>query len=370
MRALCLLASASVAVAVLVSSIVAHAEPLDPALERLVLDPACHGARGGSGFGTWTPQTADGSDGRCKPDHAAFAKLVNQYGAALAPTATHPARTTGFGGFEFGLEGTFTTLDKDAQYMKDGTRGSIDPHTNRRSVRNNGVDSVSQVYYLKMRKGFPFGLELIGVGGTMAKTRFLVFGADVRWALVEGFRTGVLGYFPDFSVGGAVRTVTGSAQMQLTNVGVDAQLSKPFSLADFSVLTPYVGYQHLFIFGDSGIVDSTPNTDPTTHCSYQGPSVPGTPGAPAKDGDTSRPYDGQPVCQGGSPLDFNNNFTFDKVRLQRARILLGLHYRIEMVSAGLHYMTDLVKPETINDGKNVEGTPTQHTFAISLGGFF
>lgn len=375
MRALCLLASASVAVALLISPMVANAETMDPALERLVLNPACHSIDTGTGglanFGTWNPTGGGGTDGRCLADHGAFAKLVNQFGAALAPTAMHVARTTGFGGIELSFEGSFTNLDKDAEYMKNGTRGSIDPNTSRRSIRNNSVDSMAQLYYLKMRKGFPFGLELIGMGGTMANTSFVVLGADVRWALLEGFRKGFLGYIPDVAAGGAVRTITGSSQLQLTTVAVDAQISKPFAIASSSVLTPYVGYQHLWIFGDSGMIDTTPNTDPAAYCGYQGPSVPGTPGAPVKSGDTTRPYDGQPVCTDGkSPLDFNNTITFNAVRLQRPRLVAGLNYRFEMITVGFQFLTDLVKAETANEGKNVEGAPIQYTISASLGAIF
>ena len=43
-----------------------------------------------------------------RPDNAAWAKLVSQYAMAIAPTAMHPARTTGYGGFEMSLFGSLT----------------------------------------------------------------------------------------------------------------------------------------------------------------------------------------------------------------------------------------------------------------------
>jgi hypothetical protein len=127
------------------------------------------------------------------------------------------------------------------------------------------------------------------------------------------------------------------------------------------VLTPYVGYQYLWIFGDSGLIDTTPNTDPVGLCNYQGPNVPGTPGGHA-------PYDGQPVCKGGSPLDFNNTFIFDQVRLQRQRLILGFHYRWEMLSLGAQYLTDLVDPSQSDD--DLEGAPRQYTVSVQLGAMF
>src|SRR6266704_1923593 len=101
--------------------------------------------------------------------------------------------------------------------------------------------------------------------------------------------------------------------MQLTTVGLDAQFSKPLTIQDQSVLTPWVGYQYLWIFGDSGLVDLTPGTDAIGYCNYSGNNVPGNPdpNKTYKDSPGSTAvhnvYDGQPVCKaGGSPNDFNN----------------------------------------------------------------
>jgi hypothetical protein len=374
MRARCLLASASIAAALIASQSEANAEPMDPALERLVLNPGCHmlpNATGGvSDFGVWNPDGGAGSDGRCRPDNVAFKRLVNQYGAALAPTALHNARTTGYGGFELALEGSFTSLDDGSDYLQDGTRGSIDPSSNQRSIRNNSPDKLAQVYYLKARKGFPFGLEITGLIGTMSHTSFTIIGSDIRMAVLEGFRQGALGVMPDLAVGAGIRTVTGTPQLQLTTVGLDVQASKPLPIADSSIITPYVGYQYLWVFGDSGLIDTTPNTDPVGMCGYQGSNIPGTPGTPVPTPSGDKPYDGQPVCDGGTPLDFNNTIVFEQVRLQRQRIIVGANYRFEMLSAGLQYLTDLASPASANDDSDLEGVPTQYTISVHLGAIF
>jgi len=374
MRARCLLASASIAVALIASQSEANAEPMDPALERLVLNPGCHQLPSSTGgvanFGAWNPAGGAGTDGRCRPDDVAFKRLVNQYGAALAPTAMHSARTTGYGGFELSLEGSFTSLDDGADYMIEGTRGSIDPSTNKRSIRNNSPDKLAQVYYLKARKGFPFGLEIAGLIGTMSHTSFTIIGSDIRLSLLEGFRQGALGILPDVAVGGGIRTITGTPQLQLTTAAFDVQISKPLPIADASVLTPYIGYQYLWIFGDSGLIDTTPNTDPVGLCGYTGPNVPGTPGTPVPTPSGDKPYDGQPVCDGGTPLDFNNTFVFDQVRLSRQRIIFGANYRFEMVSFGLQYLTDLKTPAKANSDDDLEGVGSQYTFSVQLGAQF
>lgn len=107
-------------------------------------------------------------------------------------------------------------------------------------------------------------------------------------------------------------------------------------------------------------------------CGYIGPNIPGTPGTPMPGADgQNRAYDGQPVCSGGSPLDFNNTFVFDAVRLKRQRIIVGGQYRYEMVFVGLQYVTDLVDPAAANGGdRDLKGVPKQYTLAFNVGAVF
>jgi hypothetical protein len=220
------------------------------------------------------------------------------------------------------------------------------------STQNKSPDGVLQNYSLKLTKGFPFGLEIAGVFGWMGNSSLVSGGADVRFALFEGFRwPNIGGYFPDIGAGGGVRTVTGTSQMKLTVASVDAQLSKPIPIAGTVILQPHVGYQWLHIWGDSGTIDLTSNTDPIVQCGYQGHNTPATPD-PSKDG-----YDGQPVCVGSS-ADFNNSVVFDAVRLQRHRLNFGMQLRYQMIHFGLHAITDLAAPADINqDDKNEVTVP-------------
>jgi hypothetical protein len=348
---------------------------MDPALARLVKTPCTYppivpaGTVRGGQFGQW-----DGH--QCIPDDAAFARLINQYGFAFAPPAMYPARTTGYGGLQFALQANYTTIDNDASYWKDGTRGPADPGTGQYSYRNEHPDPVLQVYNVNVRKGFPFGFELAANVGFMAKTSLVSAGADVRWALLEGFRTGVLGFLPDLALGGSVRTVTGTNEFQLTIASGDGMISKPLAIGDASVLTPYVGYQYMRIFGDSGLIDFTPNTDALSMCGYKGQNNPD----PAKTG----PFTGQPICetkkdaQGhdvpvGDNGDFNNTKVFNRTRITRQRIIVGLMYRIEMVVLGGQFSTDVVAPAAANSGEvatELQDVPKQISFGFQIGTAF
>ncbi|MEO8906295.1 MAG: hypothetical protein ABI627_32625 [Polyangiaceae bacterium] len=362
------------------SAFVARAEPMDLALERLVANPgSCLGADGTGRFAP-TSGMSGGTGYRCEPDNRAFKRLVNQLGFALAPSAMHSARTTGFGGFHLSLEATYTNLSSGADYWKRGTQGAADPSTNRAAISNQSPASILQQYSLKLRKGFGFGLEITGVVGVLPQTSLINGGADLRMAVLEGFRTGVLGILPDVAVGGGVRTITGTPELQLTTVGVDAQISKPLTIQDSSVLTPWLGYQYVWIFGDSGLVDLTPGTNAVQACGYTGPNVPGNPdpnpskqSKPDATGKTGQVYDGQPVCSSGSPRDFNNNTVFNPVRLHRQRLIFGMNYRYEMVMVGAQFMTDLLSPSDANTGSNkddLKGEARQWTLGLELGAVF
>jgi hypothetical protein len=303
----------------------------------------------------------------CAPDNVAFANMISELGFAVAPTAFHPARTTGIGGFALTLETTFTKINADSfstasdgtrtQYWHKGTQGSQDQSTKAFPTENTSPDSIIQVYSLKARKGLPFGLEVAGALGYIANTTMWVGGADVRWSLLEGFRTGALGILPDFAVGGGVRTVTGTSKFHLTVVGIDAQLSKPIPVADLSTVTPYVGYQRLIIFGDSVVVDTTPNVDPADQCGYAGDD----------------PVTGEKLCKhhlsNGAPNngDFNNNVTFDKVRTHRNRGILGVNYRYELLYLATEFLIDLTAPNEENPGLS---DTRQWTISFEAGVFF
>jgi len=364
------LSGALVAAGLLTAAVAASAsDALDPALERLVVDQRCHGTNVGNGdYGDYMsavggrgpnalgrfnddPATLDELEqvtGRrgCTADNAAFMRLVNQWGFALAPTAMHTAHTLGYGGFHFSIEALYTKIEPSAYYWKMGSRGERDPSSNTAAPFNNDVPGMVQQYSARVRKGLGFGLEVAGQVGFVPNSSMYTGGADVRLALLEGFRTGVLGILPDLSVGAGVRSMTGASALQLTTAGLDVQISKPLPLANQSVLTPRIGYQYVWIYGNSRVVDTTPATDALGYCGFTGSNTPAN-------RDPAKPVsDGQPVCAGGQPTDANNNVVFSDVRLQRHRMIFGVDYRYEFMQFGFQFITDIVDPAAAQSGND------------------
>ena len=342
----------------------AGAAPMDPVPERFYLNPPGTNCQVGITSAGYQP---------CLPNNVSWSNLMSELGYAIAPTAMHPARTTGLGGFALSFEASFAHINADAtdstgtQYWHTGTQGAVNPNTNAFSSINKNPDSILQIYTLKARKGLPFGLELTGALGYVANTSLWVGGADIHWSILEGFRTGVLGYLPDIAVGGGVRTVGGASSFFLTTVVIDGQISKPFTLADSAVLTPYVGVQRLIIYADSTVVNLTPTVDPLQQCGYQGTDVPGNPNAPNNGAGGS----GGPVCKNGpnSGQGFNNLTTFSKDTIDRWRWIAGLTYRYELLYLAGQWAMDLEDPSVENANLGVSGAK-QWTLSLEAGASF
>ena len=345
----------------------ARAAPMDPTPDRLYLNPPglpagwdCQKiAANPNGFAKAHPLAAGATDvPSCLPNNAGWANLMSELGYAIAPTAFHPARTTGFGGFALSLEASYAHINADAtdangvQYWHRGTQGATTPNGSY-GTSNQSPDSILQVYSLKARKGLPFGFEIAGVLGFVANTTMWVGGADLHWALLEGYRTGVLGYLPDIAIGGGVRTMAGQNDFYLTTVGIDAQISKPIALADAAVLTPYVGGQRLMIYANSTDVNLTPNVDALAVCGYGGVNQ----------------TTGSPICKNGTygNADFNNLTVFQKQTFLRWRGIAGLTYRYELLYLGGQLALDLEDPGAEN---SIVTGSRQWTLSFEAGVFF
>jgi hypothetical protein len=366
------MAAVAFGAATLAVAIPAAAGPMDPAPERLFLQPpnlppgqTCQSIALNPELAVQAGQRPN--DLACRPNQIAYRNMISELGFAMAPTAFYPARTTGIGGFALTIEASYTHINSDktvdnvdgtkTQYWHDGTRGATDPNTKSFVGKNDNVDSLLQIYMMKARKGLPLGFEIVGALGFVANTSMWIGGGDVRWALMEGFRTGALGLLPDISVGTGVRTMMGNPKLYLTTVGMDVKASKPINLADSAQLTPAIGYQRLIIFGDSNVVDFTPNVDAQRECGFSG----------------SNPETGAPVCNhklsngADNNGDFNNNVSFNKVRIHRHRALASVNYKYEFIYVGTQFAIDINLPK--DEQSDVVGG-RQWTLSLEAGTFF
>lgn len=352
------------AAAVVLAGATASADPMDLSLNRLSYynntpwnnggvsyQPSRWAFRGGCG----TAATA-GSDGQafaqCFPDNQLWANLVNQLGAALAPSLAAPAMTLGTSGLYVGYEVSVTNLQASGDQWRRGTQGTAasDVNSDTSTLRDNG-DSAAIVSRLHVRKGLPFGFELGTQVSHLHSSDIWAIGLDLRWALFEGFHRN-LGWLPDLAVRGSVNTVAGQSQMSLTVVGIDAVLSKRFTLGGMVRLSPYLGAQGMFIFGDSGVIDFTPSRSAQAECPR--PQVRYTPDTRTGADRSPSGLVGQVVCNGGGappvaglPGDLNdtrNSAVFQPMRILRTRGFLGLQLQWEILMITAEFSVDLGDP--------------------------
>ncbi len=305
----------SLAVAIILASPLAQANPMDITLGRLVTDETC-GA----------------SDNFCVADGQAFRDLSRELGYALSPFVLAPPETLGYSGFYVGLEGQVTFINNDEEFWRKGTE----------EMKPSGALFLSGLH---IRKGLPGSLELGTTFGYMAATEQVVLGLDVKFAPLQGLRKKLRKWiaFPDLAVRGTVHQLIGEDELNLTMIGVDASISYPFTIMKQAILTPYFAYQFLWIIADSEVVDGTPGRNFVYEC--------GT--------------DLGSSCV-GDPLDSNNLLDFERQYIHMSRLVMGMRLIYEYLAFTVQYGMGIPanKQEKDNDA------PILHQISFGVGSDF
>jgi hypothetical protein len=223
-----------------------------------------------------------------------YKSLMSELGVVLAPRFLAPADTLGYNGFQIAFEASFTQIADKSDYWQ------------------KGVERVSAGFLptlsVMARKGLwlPLpGFELGAGASKLIGANMYALQAYAKLALHEGFHGWPL---PSLAVRGAVSRLTGSPEVDLTVVSIDASVSKSFGLGGTVTLDPYLGGNVLLTFVRGQVIDTTPNIDAF------------------KDGPTS--------------LDLNANTTFpDPDTIVRWRVFAGfrLVYSILALSGEFAY---------------------------------
>jgi hypothetical protein len=344
---------------VLLAALPAHAGENDLALNRLSYaipqDPTMVPVQVG---GCGTEQT---NFALCAPDNQLFVNLINQLGGVLAPALLAPAGTLGYNGLYFGFEPAISGVRGEGDYWHRGTEGgTMNRVGSGTQTRRDRMPNFLFVQRFHVRKAFPYGFELGLQTSWLQDSGLVALGLDIRWALFEGFRTGI-GYLPDFAVRGSVNTLVGNPQLYLTVVGIDTSLSKQFPIAGLFTLTPYAGGQALMIFGDSTVIDATPTRSAYQECPRRRLVFGMTPSDPST-----------LVCEAGSntpmgaPNDSLNEMVFLQTRILRWRAFAGLRFRYRYLSLTGEFTMDVPdRPSFLNDADAGRGQGPQNDMRMA-----
>lgn len=186
-----------------------------------------------------TPVPCNGVCGGVVQDDEAFALFARELGEVFAPRLIAPSETLGQAGFAVLMMTTFSTIPNHESHWQTGMEGS--------------PASVLFTSHLQVRKGLPFSFEVAGNLAHLYGSEMFTMGADLRWALNEGFA-----YFPDVAARGSVNTVVGAPELNMVNAAWDLSMSKSFGIGGVMSLTPYLGYQQLYTIASSRVLNAYP----------------------------------------------------------------------------------------------------------------
>lgn len=224
-----------------------------------------------------------------------FRALVSQLGVVLAPHLLTPADTLGFGGFQFDVSASQTTIDSKQPYWR-ALAGSPDPSGAMGLAHG---PTALRTIGLFAHKGMWFPVPSFELGaGAVHLLDSDIWAAQLyaKFALHEGYHDLPL---PSLAVRGAVSRMMPQRELDLTVASVDVTISKHVGIGGTWRFDPFAGWDLLMIVPRSEVIDATPDIDPLDM---------------------------------GNQMDLNNNFVFrDQATIYRHRILAGAKFQYSVL---------------------------------------
>ncbi|MBN2716404.1 MAG: hypothetical protein JXX14_11155 [Deltaproteobacteria bacterium] len=180
----------------------------------------------------------------CLAHNDAYERFLAEYSFGISPKLMAPASTLGYSGFYLGIEASVAGIPDGSTAKFDAASPNYEDSRWRIGTAKYGAKP-PKMYYptIHVRKGLPWSFELGSSIGYLGHSELITLGGEVKWSLFEGYSKGVLGVLPDLAVRGTVNRVIGQSDVDMTLVGVDGSISRPFGIAGVMSIEPYAGYQ-------------------------------------------------------------------------------------------------------------------------------
>lgn len=183
-----------------------------------------------------------GRTGSIDQANANFRAFARRMGALMTATNLAPPETLGHSGFAISAELSVVDLQGATATNEMPTNSPI-----------NGAVLLPSIH---VRKGLPWSFELGARAAWFEKSRMGTGTVELKWALNEGFT-----YLPDIGVRAHVTKLLNSRDFDVTAGGLDLGLGKQFAIAGMVTLTPYIGWNLVFVGASTGNIDFKPNRD-------------------------------------------------------------------------------------------------------------
>jgi hypothetical protein len=164
--------------------------------------------------------------------NAHFRSFARQFAAAMTSVNLAPPETLGHSGFAVNAELSIVDFGGGALPTSGAFTGPL---------------FIPSVHF---RKGLPGSIEFGGRAAWIEKSRMGVGTLELKWAINEGFT-----YLPDIGVRGNISKLINGRDFDLTAGGFDIGIGKQFAIGGMITITPYVGWNLLFVGASSGNVD-------------------------------------------------------------------------------------------------------------------
>lgn len=168
--------------------------------------------------------------------NANFRAFVRQMGAALTSVNLAPPETLGHSGFAFNAELSIVDFQGGALPTEGEFKGPM------------------LIPSLHVRKGLPYSFEIGARAAWVEKSRMGAGTLEIKWAINEGFR-----YLPDIGIRGNVTKLVNGRDFDVTCGGLDIGIGKQFAIAGMITITPYVGWNLLFVGATTSSIDFRPS---------------------------------------------------------------------------------------------------------------
>ncbi|MEK6608288.1 MAG: hypothetical protein AABZ30_11550 [Myxococcota bacterium] len=298
------------------------------------------------------------------PDNQKFYTLASELGVVMAPAILSPSETLGFAGFAITAHVDFTTISTKKDYWMAAESYQFEDNdpSQPQTADSKAPSETAKTIGMTVRKGLwlPVPSFEVGLGFVhLLDSSLFAPQLDAKLSLHEGFHNWPL---PEIAVRGTASRVMGQTAFDLTTAGLDFSASKQFGIQGTVNLTPFAGYQILWIIADSDVMDGTPNCDPVVGSTKNPNCQPPDPAVTA------------PVC---SSADCNANFVFfDPDPIVRNRIFVGFRLNFDPATFALAAAFTLAGGSTDKYLDPVGGeeeirvhdkSPAQQTYSASLG---
>jgi hypothetical protein len=171
-----------------------------------------------------------------------FAILSTQMALAMSSALLQPASTTGYSGYQVGLEAA-----------------GADVHSN--PVGNTGVwpttsgTQPSRIYLpgVHVQKGLPYSFEVGGRFMWLDYSNYYAAQGEAKWAVSEGFQ-----YVPDLAVRAAYTRLLGVKDWSLSATDFDFIVSMRFAASGVMSFTPFVAARYTLASSSTDRIDFAP----------------------------------------------------------------------------------------------------------------